>query len=93
MIFCFRIHDRSNIITVKSCLTKNQNLSGSESRNKVVMSEHGHTHAFSVEKNYRDSSSPFEVVDSVWNYLITVFQTRSYSFEAVSLMFALHKSR
>ena len=90
---CCRCHNRANIITIKSCLTKNANLAGSEARNKVVMSEHGSTHAFSVEKNYKDSASCFEVIDSVWNYLVTIFQTRSYSFEAVSLMFALHKTR
>ena len=93
LALCCRCHNRANIITIKSCLTKNANLAGSEARNKVVMSEHGSTHAFSVEKNYKDSSSCFEVIDSVWNYLVTIFQTRSYSFEAVSLMFALHKTR
>ena len=84
-----RLHHRTSALTYKMLLNKNAHLCDQDKM--VMMSTSSNTTKFGAKME--DANDTFELVEAVLNYLAATYMIRSYSYEAIALVRALHHVR
>ena len=84
-----RLHHRTSALTYKMLLGKNAHLCDQDKM--VMMSTSSNSTKFGAKME--DANDTYELMEAVLNYLSATYMIRSYSYEAIALVRALHHVR
>ena len=88
-----KCHDRSELITCKALSSNNSGVHGEKKISYKLQDNEDDTTMLLGSRSYVDCKTVYETIDSVFNYAAIIFQIRPFSYEALSLLRALHHIR
>ena len=88
-----KCHDRSELITCKALSSNNSGVHGEKKINYKLQDNEDDTTMLLGSRSYVECKTVYETIDSVFNFAAIIFQIRPYSYEAISLLRALHHVR
>ena len=89
-----KLHDRCSVLSLKYLLTSNSQTHGSVRRTHVVGEDDANRLISAGSgQSWKEPRSPYECVGGALNFLGAIHQTRTYSYEGIALIAALHQVR